>query len=229
MKSAPNPVHLPGGLNERSYSQWAPIETNMADTASQRDNNNGTDESTQHAKRRKSEKGGGGGGGGGDGTASESVLSGFKTTTVLRDSAREKNIFIHGQVALMYFSSWLKPYLLSIVHACTQIHLSQSQRCSLAQSTALNDCSSCCIAITMFPPNLSWMTRRLSSFWKRLPSQRTPCLSCSTAPGWSWRWEMISTALINYNLLLIWMVLLSKTRVPRTSLSVTLQNKAPQS
>ncbi|KAJ8342503.1 hypothetical protein SKAU_G00324310 [Synaphobranchus kaupii] len=33
-----------------------------------------------------------------NGSASESLLSGFKTIAVLRDSAREKNIFIHGKI-----------------------------------------------------------------------------------------------------------------------------------
>lgn len=32
-------------------------------------------------------------------SASANPLFGFKTTTVLRDSAREKNMFIHGKVA----------------------------------------------------------------------------------------------------------------------------------
>lgn len=31
-------------------------------------------------------------------SASENPLFGFKTTTVLRDSAREKNMFVHGKV-----------------------------------------------------------------------------------------------------------------------------------
>ncbi|XP_010900008.1 m7GpppX diphosphatase isoform X1 [Esox lucius] len=36
--------------------------------------------------------------GNGDASAFESPLSGFKTTTVLRDSAREKNMFLHGKL-----------------------------------------------------------------------------------------------------------------------------------
>ncbi|KAJ7996826.1 hypothetical protein DPEC_G00222550 [Dallia pectoralis] len=36
--------------------------------------------------------------GNGDASGLESPLSGFKTTTVLRDSAREKNMFIHGKL-----------------------------------------------------------------------------------------------------------------------------------
>ena len=33
-----------------------------------------------------------------NGSASEFLLSGFETIAILRDSAREKNIFIHGKV-----------------------------------------------------------------------------------------------------------------------------------
>lgn len=37
----------------------------------------------------------------GNESVQENVLSGFKSSSVLSDSAREKNIFIHGKVALL--------------------------------------------------------------------------------------------------------------------------------
>jgi len=39
--------------------------------------------------------------------------------------------------------------------------------------------------------------RRLWSSWRRRPSERTPWLSCSLGPSWSWRWRMTSTARIS--------------------------------
>ncbi|KAM4621358.1 m7GpppX diphosphatase [Polymixia lowei] len=69
----------------------------MADNAVKRSGSDETNELTQKAKRQK-----------GDVKVDasgdeeecelENPLSGFKTTTVLRDSAREKNIFIHGKL-----------------------------------------------------------------------------------------------------------------------------------
>lgn len=65
----------------------------MADSqvaAKRETDGDGSDELTQKAKRVKGDSENGGGG--------ENVLSGFKTSSVLSDSAREKNIFIRGKV-----------------------------------------------------------------------------------------------------------------------------------
>ncbi|KAM7417135.1 hypothetical protein PAMA_016985 [Pampus argenteus] len=69
----------------------------MADTATKREHDGvGTDESTQEVKRAKSDSENGGE----VGEETEiSVLSGFQTSGVLSDSAREKNIFIRGKLA----------------------------------------------------------------------------------------------------------------------------------
>lgn len=73
----------------------------MADTAAKREIHGvGTEESPQKVKRAKADNENGGGGVGND-PESENILSEFKTSSVLSDSAREKNIFIHGKVTVM--------------------------------------------------------------------------------------------------------------------------------
>ncbi|XP_071382932.1 m7GpppX diphosphatase isoform X2 [Centroberyx affinis] len=70
----------------------------MADTTAKRENDgDGTDSLSQKTKRPKGDIKNGQGEAGEE-SASGNILSDFKTTTVLRDSAREKNIFIHGKV-----------------------------------------------------------------------------------------------------------------------------------
>uniref|UniRef100_A0A4W6FVA0 m7GpppX diphosphatase n=1 Tax=Lates calcarifer TaxID=8187 RepID=A0A4W6FVA0_LATCA len=58
----------------------------------------GTDELSPKVKRAKPDNENGRGEVGHE-SESENILSGFKTSTVLSDSAREKNIFIHGKLA----------------------------------------------------------------------------------------------------------------------------------
>ncbi|XP_037317324.1 m7GpppX diphosphatase [Pungitius pungitius] len=71
----------------------------MADTESKREIHAvGTEESPQKAKRAKADNENGGEEIGND-PESENILSEFKTSSVLSDSAREKNIFIHGKLA----------------------------------------------------------------------------------------------------------------------------------
>ena len=53
-----------------------------------------SDERSQNLKRARADDENGGE----DGKESQSILSGFKTPSVLSDSAREKIIFIHGKV-----------------------------------------------------------------------------------------------------------------------------------
>lgn len=60
----------------------------------------GTDELSPKVKRAKPDNENGRGEVGHE-SESENILSGFKTSTVLSDSAREKNIFIHGKVCLL--------------------------------------------------------------------------------------------------------------------------------
>lgn len=69
----------------------------MADTAAKRETDNETDELSQKTKRAKADNENGRGE---DVKESEpgNVLSGFQLTAVLSDSAREKNVFIHGKV-----------------------------------------------------------------------------------------------------------------------------------
>lgn len=68
----------------------------MADTAAKRQSDSaGTDESSQKAKRAKADSENGRGEAGKE---SENILCGFKTSNVLSDSAREKNMFIRGKV-----------------------------------------------------------------------------------------------------------------------------------
>ncbi|XP_054453942.1 m7GpppX diphosphatase [Anoplopoma fimbria] len=67
----------------------------MADSAAKRV---GADESTQRVKRAKADNENGGGEGAKD-PECENVLSEFKTSTVLSDSAREKTMFLHGKLA----------------------------------------------------------------------------------------------------------------------------------
>lgn len=69
----------------------------MADTAAKRETDNETDELSQKSKRAKAEDENGRGE---DVKESEpaNVLSAFQLTAVLSDSAREKNIFLHGKV-----------------------------------------------------------------------------------------------------------------------------------
>lgn len=71
---------------------------NMADTAAKREPDSvATDELTQKVKRAKTDSENGRGE---VGEESEiNILSGFQTSAVLSDSAREKNIFIRGKVA----------------------------------------------------------------------------------------------------------------------------------
>ncbi|XP_071783258.1 m7GpppX diphosphatase [Centroberyx gerrardi] len=70
----------------------------MADTTAKRENDgDGTDSLSQKTKRPKGDIKNGQGEAGEE-SASGNILSDFKTTTVLRDSAREKNIFIHGKL-----------------------------------------------------------------------------------------------------------------------------------
>lgn len=72
----------------------------MADTAVKREiDAAGSDELSQEAKRAKA--GDENGGENGKQAECENVLSGFKTSSVLSDSPREKNIFIHGKVLLL--------------------------------------------------------------------------------------------------------------------------------
>ncbi len=70
----------------------------MADTAAKRESDGaGADELSQKVKRAKAESENGRGE---VGEESENILCGFKTSSVLSDSAREKNIFIRGKVRL---------------------------------------------------------------------------------------------------------------------------------
>ncbi|XP_047441196.1 m7GpppX diphosphatase [Mugil cephalus] len=70
----------------------------MADNTAKRElDAAGSDELSPEVKRAKTEDENGGENG--KEAECENVLSGFKTSSVLRDSAREKNIFIHGKVA----------------------------------------------------------------------------------------------------------------------------------
>ncbi|XP_056295506.1 m7GpppX diphosphatase [Pseudoliparis swirei] len=70
----------------------------MADTAAKRETDSvGTDELSQRVKRARVDDENGDGGVGND-PESENILSEFKTSAVLSDSAREKTIFIHGKL-----------------------------------------------------------------------------------------------------------------------------------
>lgn len=87
----------------RLLSEWSSLHRrslatkqqhrNMADSAAKHE----TDELYQKAKRAKSDNENGGGEVGKE-IECGNILSEFKTTKVLSDSAREKNIFIHGKV-----------------------------------------------------------------------------------------------------------------------------------
>lgn len=57
--------------------------------------NCGTEEIVRESKKQKKDNGEEGNG---HVSSDVSVLAGFETKSVLRDSAREKNIFIHGMV-----------------------------------------------------------------------------------------------------------------------------------
>ncbi len=71
----------------------------MADYAAKRETvGAGTDELSQNVKRAKVDNENGGGE---NGKESENILCGFKTSTVLSDSAREKIMFVHGKVRLL--------------------------------------------------------------------------------------------------------------------------------
>ncbi|XP_056238643.1 m7GpppX diphosphatase [Seriola aureovittata] len=71
----------------------------MADNAVKREADSiETDELSQKVKRAKADQENGRGEAGKE-PESESILSGFKTSNILRDSAREKNIFVHGKLA----------------------------------------------------------------------------------------------------------------------------------
>ncbi|XP_040904099.1 m7GpppX diphosphatase [Toxotes jaculatrix] len=71
----------------------------MADSAAKRETDSAeTDELSPKVKRAKADNENGGGEAGEE-PESGVILSGFKTSAVLRDSAREKNIFIHGKFA----------------------------------------------------------------------------------------------------------------------------------
>ncbi|GAA6224235.1 m7GpppX diphosphatase [Lates japonicus] len=71
----------------------------MAETATKCvTDSSGTDELSPKVKRVKPDNENGRGEAGHE-SESENILSGFKTSTVLSDSAREKNIFIHGKLA----------------------------------------------------------------------------------------------------------------------------------
>ncbi|KAJ8275626.1 hypothetical protein COCON_G00073780 [Conger conger] len=59
----------------------------------------GDNESKEHGETHKVRKVVGNETGNDNGSASEFLLSGFETIAILRDSAREKNIFIHGKIA----------------------------------------------------------------------------------------------------------------------------------
>lgn len=73
----------------------------MADRAAKREADSvGTDEALQKVKSAKYDNENGEGEVGKD-SASDKILCGFKTSNILRDSAREKNIFIHGKVRLL--------------------------------------------------------------------------------------------------------------------------------
>lgn len=75
----------------------------MADSAVKRETDSvEADELTQKAKKKARVDDENGGGEAGN--ESENVLCGFKTSNVLNDSAREKNIFIHGKVTLGNFT-----------------------------------------------------------------------------------------------------------------------------
>ncbi|XP_069568281.1 m7GpppX diphosphatase [Brachyistius frenatus] len=69
----------------------------MADTAAKREIEKPVNEEIQQVKRAKAEDENGRGAEQESGC--ENILSGFKTSKVLSDSAREKNIFIHGKIA----------------------------------------------------------------------------------------------------------------------------------
>lgn len=71
----------------------------MADTAVKRAPDAVETTVSQKAKRTKAD-GDNGGGEVGKESESEDILCGFKTSSVLSDSAREKNIFIRGKVRL---------------------------------------------------------------------------------------------------------------------------------
>lgn len=70
----------------------------MADTAAKGEAGNESDELCQKTKRAKVETENGGGEAEKESEPGR-VLSGFQLTAVLSDSAREKNIFIHGKVS----------------------------------------------------------------------------------------------------------------------------------
>ena len=70
----------------------------MADTTTKREPDGvGPDDLTVKVKRAKTDSENGGGEVGEE--SETNVLSGFQTSAVLSDSAREKNIFIRGKVA----------------------------------------------------------------------------------------------------------------------------------
>ena len=70
----------------------------MADNADKREADSvGNEELSQKAKKAKTDSKNGGGEAANE-PESGNVLSEFKTSKVLSDSAREKNIFIHGKV-----------------------------------------------------------------------------------------------------------------------------------
>ncbi|XP_059202194.1 m7GpppX diphosphatase [Centropristis striata] len=69
----------------------------MADTAAKREADSvGTEDLSQKAKRAKADSENGGGE---KEPESKNILSDFKTSSILSESAREKNIFIHGKLA----------------------------------------------------------------------------------------------------------------------------------
>ena len=67
----------------------------MADTALKREN--GGDELAEKAKKQKGDPEANPSGNGEE-RSEENILSAFKTTAVLKDSPRDKTIFLHGKV-----------------------------------------------------------------------------------------------------------------------------------
>lgn len=129
----------------------------MEDTTAKREGYSlQNDELVQEVKRVKSEDKGGGEKAP-ETSEAENVLSAFTATKVLKDSAREKSIFIHGKVRTL--GSW----------------------CQIVRLFAL-----VCVIISMKTDKHffnSLAIRRLWSSWSRLPSERTRWGSSSPSPN----------------------------------------------
>lgn len=89
-----------GWKHRVQYTIFEAATLNMADTSAKRLlDSDKTGEPAPDVKRGKTDNENGREDG--NESVQENVLSGFKTSSVLSDSAREKNIFVHGKVALL--------------------------------------------------------------------------------------------------------------------------------